>query len=68
MFQAAASVSGCVELEPGNAQGLAACDKAYANGARNVSVLMVHGDFDFVVPWTGDAILGFPDIPTNFAA
>jgi poly(3-hydroxybutyrate) depolymerase len=67
IFHATASVSGIVELEPGNSGGEDACSRAYSNFTQRVSTVNIHGDFDFVVPWTGDAILGFPDVPTNFA-
>jgi len=67
VFHATVSVSGIVELEPGNAGGLAACSTAYSKFTQRVSTANVHGDLDFVVPWTGDALLGFPDVPTNFA-
>jgi len=66
IFRATASVSGVVELNPGNSQGEIACDNAYKQGNHTVSTVNIHGDLDFVVPWTGDMILGFPDIPTNF--
>ena len=65
IFAAVASVSGVVELEPGNAGGLANCDANFAAHGQRVSVLQIHGDADFVVPWTGDSLLGFPDIPTD---
>jgi poly(3-hydroxybutyrate) depolymerase len=68
-FSAAASVSGVVEMEPGNDAGLTACDKAFiATGAQHhVSVLNIHGYQDEVVPWDGDSLLGFPPIPQNMA-
>jgi poly(3-hydroxybutyrate) depolymerase len=68
IFRATASVSGVVELDPGNAQGLTVCDTDYLNFTQRVSTVNIHGDLDFVVPWTGDLFLGFPDIPTNFKA
>eukprot|EP00759_Apiculatamorpha_spiralis_P015163 PhF_6_TR21890/c0_g1_i1/m.31086/K03932/lpqC; polyhydroxybutyrate depolymerase len=67
IFSAVVSVSGVVELRPGNSDGLTACDTAYAKANRNTGVLNVHGNLDFLVPWTGDALLGFPDIPTDMA-
>jgi len=67
LFHATVSVSGIVELEPGNSQGETACDNAYANFTQKISTSNIHGDLDFLVPWTGDMILGFPDVPTNFA-
>ena len=67
IFRAAVSVSGVVEIKPGNAAGLAACDSAYAAAGNDVAVLNVHGTLDFLVPWTGDELLGFPDIPTDMA-
>jgi len=66
-FVAAASISGITEMEPGNGGGLDACDKAYAGQNSIASLLHVHGNLDFVVPWDGDVVLGFPDVPTNFA-
>jgi len=67
LFIAGASISGIVEMLPGNAGGLAACDTAYATHPSNMSALLhVHGNLDIVVPWTGDALLGFPDVPTDF--
>jgi len=67
IFHATVSVSGIVELLPGNSGGLAACSSAYSNFTERVSTSNIHGDFDFLVPWTGDIFLGFPDVPTNFA-
>jgi len=67
VFHATVSVSGIVELEPGNSGGETACNTAYGKFTQRVSTANIHGDLDFVVPWTGDAILGFPDVPTNFA-
>jgi len=67
VFAGGASVSGCVELDPGNDGGLTACDQAYAAVNHSVPLLHIHGDADFVVPWTGDALLGFPPTPTDFA-
>jgi len=67
IFAAAASISGVVELEPGNDQGLAKCDTDFSQHNRSVSLFHVHGNVDFLVPWGGDALLGFPPIPTNFA-
>jgi len=66
IFHATVSVSGIVELEPGNTEGERACDNAYANFTHRVSTANIHGDLDFLVPWTGDLFLGFPDVPTNF--
>lgn len=65
IFSAAASVSGVVELEPGNDQGLAACDESFSKFNKSISLLHIHGDFDPVVPYTGDAILGFPPVPQD---
>ena len=65
VFSASASVSGVVELEPGGDEGLAVCDKQFAPLAaanRSLSVYHVHGLSDDVVPFTGDALLGFPPI------
>jgi len=68
IFKATVSVAGVVEMQPGNADGLAACTAAYHNFTSRVSTLNIHGTLDLVVPWTGDAFLGFPPIPDNFAA
>ena len=67
IFTAVASVSGIVELEPGNAAGLELCNTNFANQGKNVDVLQIHGDADSVVPWDGDSLLGFPDVPTDMA-
>jgi poly(3-hydroxybutyrate) depolymerase len=66
--KATASVAGVVELLPGNAQGLVTCTTDYAKFNKPVSTLNIHGTLDFVVPWTGDELLGFPPIPDDFAA
>jgi len=66
IFRAVASVSGVVELRPGNAQGLTLCSSEIAAaGSNRPAVLMIHGDADLLVPWTGDEFLGFPPIPDN---
>jgi poly(3-hydroxybutyrate) depolymerase len=62
IFIAGASVSGTVVVLPGNAGGLQVCDTEHAAVGARRSLLHIHGNFDFVVPWTGDAILGFPDV------
>jgi len=67
LIKASASVAGVVELNPGNDEGLAKCTSDYATFNKYVSTVNIHGNLDLLVPWTGDAILGFPDIPTNFA-
>ena len=70
VFSASASVSGVVELEPGNDGGLAVCDKQFAPlraANRSLAVFHVHGLDDNVVPFTGDALLGFPPIMENMA-
>jgi len=67
LFVAGAGVSGIVEMLPGNAEGEANCATAYSQNGHFSSLLHVHGNFDFVVPWTGDELLGFPDVPTDFA-
>jgi len=66
--RATASVAGVVELNPGNEQGLVKCTTDYQQFNKSVSTVNIHGTLDFVVPWTGDAVLGFPPIPDNFAA
>lgn len=69
VFAAAASVSGVTVMEPGNDGGLKSCTAAAdRNPSRRPNVLLIHGDADWVVPWTGDAILGFPTVPDNLAA
>jgi len=67
VFKSIASVSGVVELEPGNQQGLELCSKEVKNFSVRASAINIHGNLDFTVPWDGDVFLGFPDIPTNFA-
>ena len=68
VFKAVASVSGVVELRPGNAAGLKACDEAVTNHTGRTAVLNVHGDLDPMVPWQSDPIMGFPGIPADFDA
>ena len=68
VFSASASVSGVVELEPGNDSGLTACDKQFTPlraANRSLAVFHVHGLADDVVPFTGNALLGFPPIMQN---
>lgn len=67
LFAASASVSGVVELVPGNSEGEAKCDQYYQPFYKAIPTVNIHGTIDFLVPWTGDAILGFPPIPDNFA-
>jgi len=67
VFKAGASVSGTVVVYPGNLPGLANCDTEHAEVGQFRSLLHIHGTLDPVVPWGGDKILGFPDIPTDFA-
>jgi len=67
VFVSTASVSGVVELEPGNSQGLELCSTEVAKVGTRASTINIHGNLDFTVPWDGDVFLGFPDIPTNFA-
>lgn len=73
-FAAVVSISGVVEMVPGNAAGLRACDAAMVantseghNTSQRPSVLMVHGDADVMVPWGGNRLLGFPPMPDNVA-
>jgi len=68
VFKAVASVSGVVELQPGNNGGLKACDEDVMNSSKRTSVLNVHGDLDPLVPWQSDPIIGFPSLPTDFVA
>jgi len=68
LVRATASVAGVVELLPGNAGGLQTCSTDYAKFNKPVSTVNIHGTLDFVVPWTGDALLGFPPVPDDFAA
>eukprot|EP00760_Papus_ankaliazontas_P012299 PhM_4_TR15243/c0_g1_i1/m.59417/K03932/lpqC; polyhydroxybutyrate depolymerase len=65
LFRAVVSVSGITEPRPGNDAGLSRCDKMYAAGKHNTGVLNVHGTADIMVPYTGNAILGFPTVPVN---
>lgn len=68
MFAAVASVAGTTVMEPGNAGGLTSCSGEYAKHNNRPHVLLIHGDADWVVPWTGSKDLGFPSIPDNAAA
>merc|ERR1711907_445375 len=68
IFKAVTSVSGVVELQPGNAKGLQSCDAAVKNSTKRTSVLNVHGDLDPMVPWQSDPVAGFPPIPADFKA
>jgi len=67
VFSALASVSGVVEMEPGNDQGLANCDTALTKTPNPLplSVFHLHGVQDDVVPMNGDELLGFPPILTD---
>ncbi|KAG5490619.1 hypothetical protein JKF63_00740 [Porcisia hertigi] len=67
IFRAVASVAGVVELRPGNEAGLQACTTAVekASSTARTSVLMVHGTADLLVPWAGNALLGFPSTQLN---
>ena len=67
VFVAVASVSGVVELQPGNDEGLALCNASVAKQQARASVLDIHGNKDDVVPWTGDALLGFPQMSSTDA-
>jgi len=68
VFKAVTSVSGVVELRPGNEGGLQACDDAVNGTAKRAAVLNVHGNADPVVPWQSDPVLGFPGIPKDMQA
>jgi poly(3-hydroxybutyrate) depolymerase len=68
LFAAMASVAGVTVMEPGNDGGLRSCSAAYNPQGRPLPILFVHGNGDIVVPWTGNAVLGFPDVPANFKA
>ncbi|KAG5464313.1 hypothetical protein LSCM1_00495 [Leishmania martiniquensis] len=63
-FRAIVSVSGVVEVRPGNEAGLAACTSAAAKASSTArtSVLLVHGTADTLVPWPGNVALGFPSV------
>jgi len=67
IMSGSASVSGIVEMNPGNSGGESACDAAFQTFNKNVPMTHIHGNLDFVVPWTGDELLGFPPVPTDFA-
>jgi len=68
VFKAVTSVSGVVELRPGSAGGLKACDTAVSGTTKRAAVLNVHGNADPVVPWQSDPVLGFPGIPKDMQA
>lgn len=68
VFKAVASVSGVVELQPGNDGGLKACDAAVDGKTKRAAVVNVHGDLDPMVPWQSDPVAGFPAIPKDMQA
>lgn len=68
VFKAVTSVSGVVELRPGNADGLKACDDAMSGTSKRAAVLNVHGTADPLVPWQSDPVMGFPAIPKDMQA
>jgi polyhydroxybutyrate depolymerase len=68
VFTAVASVSGVVEIRPGGAGGLKACDTLVSKTAKRSAVLNVHGTADPMVPWQSDPIMGFPGIPKDMQA
>jgi len=53
LFAAVAADASAVGILPGGQQGLASCDKSFGNSA--LSVLLIHGTSDSVVPFTGNA-------------
>jgi len=57
-----ASVSGVVELEPGNDSGLNKCDEMFTKVNNSLAVFHVHGLKDPIVPFDGDVLLGFPAV------
>jgi poly(3-hydroxybutyrate) depolymerase len=63
-FTSIASVSGAVVMQPGNSAGIQACTAAYTSPT---SILHIHGNADWTVPWTGDALIGVPSVPENMA-
>lgn len=68
LFRVVASVSGVVELRPGNEGGLEACARDIRTNntvGRRPSVLLVHGELDLVVPVGGNRLLGFPPLKMN---
>jgi len=67
IFAASASVSGTVELLPGNKAGEAKCDSDYQQFDGRTSTLNIHGTLDPLVPWPGDPFLGFPPVLVDFA-
>jgi len=66
MFRGVCSIEGVVEIRPGNAEGLDACDTQYNDKTRAVSVLKIHALYDEAVPINGDPILGFPSSYDDF--
>lgn len=65
VFKAVVSMSGIEEMRPGGSRGLEACDAKVAPTLYRSHVLMIHGDLDIMVPWSGSPLLGFPSIPEN---
>lgn len=72
VIRASVSVGGVVEMRPGNKGGLEACTAAMeqkrieVQKGLGVHLLLIHGDNDWKVPWTGNSVLGFPAIQENF--
>lgn len=65
LFRGVAAVSGVVELRPGNDAAIARCSENITMSTRRPEILLVHGDLDLVVPWTGESVLGFPTVPKD---
>jgi len=66
VFSAVASVAGVMEL--GGSSGQERCRDAYSKASKQqTSVLMVHGNADLVVPWLGNALIGYPSQISNLA-
>jgi poly(3-hydroxybutyrate) depolymerase len=65
VFASVASVAGVVEYKPGGNAGMAICDQNYNASRKTTSILALHGQDDIVVPWYGDALLGYPCVDEN---
>lgn len=66
VFKSIASVSGNTIVEWGATTALTACDALFAGSAT--SILHVHGTSDPIVPFTGNELFGWADIPSDMAA
>lgn len=62
----AVSVSGVEVLEPGSAEGIKTCTSNFTEQEARMS--NVHGTADFLVPYGGNRLLGYPPIEDDMKA